>query len=189
MVEYKTLKILEDGSMLVIDASISSESYYKSMYITDVYVDIDDNFSYTGEPSPKAVRVFTTKEKTERKVTCKVLPAQLNLADFNKNIVYVYIKCGGTPAANTPCGMDNTTNIGVVINWYILYKNALKYIGDVAKDCCSDNKGFIDFILRCKALQLAAKTGQYAYINKNFKKWLFKKTRGASPCGCGCRGK
>lgn len=109
------------------------------------------------------------------------------LASLTDNMFFVYIKTVGTPTPDTPCGMDNVTTLGVVINLYPLYQQAFGYIKELS-DTCIIPKNFINFILQYKMFQLAIKTGHYTEAIKYWKKFHFsqgiKDVTVTNKCGC-----
>ena len=98
---------------------------------------------------------------------------------------FVWVKTKGTPSISTPCGEDNTLTLGVAIALYPLYQQAFGYIKELEKECATP-KGFINFILQSKALQLAVRTGHYTQAIKYWEKFFrgLKKNVVTNKCGC-----
>ena len=106
---------------------------------------------------------------------------------FENNLLFVYIKTVGTPAPNTPCGMDNIITLGVVSNLYPLYQHAFSYIKELG-DTCSIPKNFINYILQYKAFELAIKTGHYTEAIRYWKKFFMGIKDSVITSNCGCYG-
>ena len=106
---------------------------------------------------------------------------------FKDNLLFVYVKTNGTPALDTPCGMDNITTLGVVSNLYPLYQRAFSYIKGLG-DTCSIPKNFINYILQYKAFELAIKTGHYTKAIKYWKKFFMGIKDSVITPNCGCYG-
>lgn len=108
-----------------------------------------------------------------------------SLIDFNKNILFVYVKTTGIPSADTPCGMDNQVSMQAVANLYPIYQKFIQYLKEVSNTCITP-KNFIDFLLQFKALQLSIKTGNYidsvTYWNNLVKETTI--TNITNKCGC-----
>lgn len=106
---------------------------------------------------------------------------------FENNLLFVYIKTVGTPAPNTPCGMDNITTLGVVSNLYPLYQHTFGYIKELS-NTCSIPKNFINYILQYKAFELAVKTGHYTEAIRYWKKFFMGIKDSVITSNCGCYG-
>lgn len=184
MVQFNELKIVPDGTQLIIDVSVKDSEYYTDVYLDEILIDTQDTFIESG-PSTQVVysKIIDGSIKSVRLElgTGDLLPS------LNDNLFFVYVKTKGTPAANTPCGMDNVTTLGVVTNLYPLYQQALCYIKGLSNTCVIP-KNFINFILQYKAFQLAVKTGHYTEAIKYWKRLYSsqnaKDTTVTSKCGC-----
>ena len=106
---------------------------------------------------------------------------------FENNLLFVYIKTVGTPASNTPCGMDNITTLGIVSNLYPLYQHTFNYIKELS-NTCSIPKNFINYILQYKAFKLAVKTGHYTEAIRYWKKFFMGIKDSVITSNCGCYG-
>ena len=80
--------------------------------------------------------------------------------------------------------MDNATTMGVVYNLHNIFQSFMPYIREVEKDC-NLPKGFINYILRFKALELAFATGNYTLAIKYWNRF-FKDKLIAQPSTCNC---
>lgn len=114
----------------------------------------------------------------------KVVIDKSELPDLNNNLFFVYVKTKGTPAANTPCGMDNITTAGAVYNEYKVESDIVCNMYPKMEEECSIPKKFIDAILLVEALNLNIKSGKF-----NNAIWYFSKLKKAysttgSKCGC-----
>lgn len=110
-----------------------------------------------------------------------------SILTFKDNLLFVYVKTKGTPASDTPCGMDNITTLGVVSNLYPLYQHAFSYIKELS-DTCSIPKNFINYILQYKVFELAIKTGHYTKAIKYWKKFFMGIKDSVITPNCGCYG-
>ena len=105
---------------------------------------------------------------------------------FKDNLLFVYVKANGTPASDTPCGMDEETTLGVILYHYPIYNAMMNSIKELEKNC-EVPKNFINSILRFKAFELAIDTEHYnqaiIYYNK-FIKNINLNTVTSNKCNC-----
>ena len=188
---FNELRITSDGQHLIIDVSVLSESYYKNVYIDSIVIDNQDTYVGSGPSSnpvysyyvPNGVSQLTKKTYSQKHVRLVLTPNDLPL----NGLLFVYVRAKGTPAADTPCGLDNITTLGTVTNMYPFYQQAMNYIGELASNC-SIPQNFTDYILKLKGLELAIRTGNYPDAIKYFNKFFKNKSdvvirKGG--CGCG----
>ena len=168
MVQFNELRITPDGQKLIIDVSVRDLEYYTNVYLDTIQADTQDTFVKSG-PSSEAVYTKVIEGNT-KSVRLELGTGDL-LPTLNDNLFFVYVRTKGTPAANTPCGMDNITALGVVSNLYPLYRHAFGYIKELS-DACSVPKNFINCILQYKAFELAVKTGHYTEAIKYWKRFF-----------------
>lgn len=217
MLVLNECRVSEDGKYLIIEASVDSFNYYDNVYIKHLIIDTDETWSCNG-PSTKPVyekefelhdtmvssvcgpivveqevnnccdKVVLPEKQGMRRIRLKLSAKDLNLSTLNNNIYFVYVIAGGYPRPDTPCGMDNSTIMGVALNLRPLYNYAMGYIKSMGTSC-EIPKGFVDSFLKFKALQLALKTGNYPVA---FQMWKYLMKGGAVPSlpskGCGCHG-
>lgn len=105
---------------------------------------------------------------------------------FKDNLLFVYVKTNGTPASDTPCGMDEEITLGVTLYHYPIYNAMMNSIKELEKNC-EVPKNFINSILRFKAFELAIDTEHYnqaiIYYNK-FIKNINLNTVISNKCNC-----
>ena len=184
MVQFNELRINPEGTKLIIDVSVKNSSYYNNVYIDSISIDTQDTFSTSG---PSSSKIYTkTLEGNNKSIKLElgigdIVPSLLD------NMFFVWVKTKGTPSADTPCGEDNTLILGVTIALYPLYQKAFGYIKELEKKCVTP-KGFIDFILQLKALQLAIRTGHYTQAIKYWEKFFKGKIEETITNKCGCYG-
>lgn len=186
MVIVEQCRISNDGKKFIIEAVVENLNYYKDVYIKNIFIDTDDTYSPNG-PSSNPVFHKEFEPNTKRVRLCLSTVDFENVSNFDTNIFFVYIMCEGRPSPDTPCGMDNECTMSATVNLRPIYNMAMKYIKELDSDC-SIPKGFIDMVLRMKALELSFRTGNYPIAFKQWNK-LFKNKIGISPNKkCGCNG-
>lgn len=190
MVHFNELRITSDGQHLIIDVSVLSESYYKNVYIDSIVIDNQDTYVGSGPSSnpvyqysvPNGVSQLTKKTYSQKHVRLDLTPTDLPL----NGLLFVYVRTKGTPAADTPCGLDNMTTLGTVTNMYPFYQQAMNYIGELANNC-SVSQNFTDYILKMKGLELAVRTGNYTDAIKFYNKFFNgKENTVVRKGGCSC---
>lgn len=182
MVQFNELYITPDSKRLVIEAQVKDLNYYNNVYISEVIIDNQDTYKDNG-PSNSYVYKHTVSGNS------KSVRLELDSTDLtiNNKMLFVYIVTGGAPTIDTPCGMDNTITIGVVINRYIIYKYIMSNIKDIG-NTCKPSKSFIDAILRLKALDLSIETGHYTEAINFYNKFFLSKKLNVTTNSCGCNG-
>ena len=184
MVQFNELRINPEGTKLIIDVSVKDSVYYENVYIDTISIDTQDTFIDSGPSSN--VAYTNTLAGNNKSVRLELGIGDL-LPSLLDNMFFVYIRTKGTPAANTPCGMDNITTLGVVSNLYPLYQHAFSYIKELS-DTCSIPKNFINYILQYKAFELAVKTGHYTEAIKYWKRFFMGIKDSVITPNCGCYG-
>lgn len=188
MIVLNECRITPEGKCLIIEATVSNLKYFDDVYIDSVIVDTNDTYSESG-PSDNPKYTHTFEGEKIKHVRFSISAKDMNLSTLDDHIFFVYINVtkDSIPSPDTPCGMDNMYTMGVAVNMRPLYNMSMGYIREL-ESTCSVPKGFIDMVLRLKALDLSLKTGNFPMA---FKQWdsLFKNKVSVSPKrGCGCNG-
>ena len=172
MIEFKELRVTPDGKTLIIDAAVKDLSYYDNVYIKSVTVDTQDTYSESGSSTNPLFHYEVASVSEENKKRIRLELNSSVLGDITGNMFFVYITVKGTPAADTPCGLDNVTTLGVTADLYPFYKSSINHMKELENEC-EPSKNFIDSLLRFKAFELSIRTGHYTqaikYWNKFFK--------------------
>lgn len=211
MVTFNELRISEDGSCLIVDCGIEGVDIYKNMYIKDIWIDYYKNTTAASMPSEKAYCIFEndTDDKTRNHVRVSMQKSQLQLtkfgiSSFEGGLFYVIVHCDGdllTSVANLPCGYDETTKIGVIIDWRSFYERGMQYVSALYGACgqknfCEYPAGFEDFIILWNSLKLAINTCNWDLVKTIWERILNLPENviasgdgGYIPVssGCGCR--
>lgn len=191
MVQFNELRITSDGQHLIIDVSVLKDSYYENVYIDSIIIDNQDTYVGSG-PSSNPVYQYSVPDVmsklTKEYVSSKHVRLDFTPTDLPLNgLLFVYVRTKGTPAADTPCGLDNMTTLGTVTNMYPFYQQAINYIGELANNC-SMPQNFADYILKMKGLELAMRTGNYTDAIKFYNKFFNGKDNTVirkGGCSCG----
>ena len=197
MVVFDRLGISNDGTQLFIDAHVNTSEYFEDVYFDTLTIMTADQVEESGTspevPSSKYIYKKTYEDGVKSDslvITADILDAALlNAAqttpnesepvatdkceqkNFRGQMLFVYIKCKGTPVGCVPCPCDNATTVGVTYDLNSVYQSVMNYTKSLASDC-NIPADFIDLILRKTALDSALKTGHYLPAI-NFWKMLF----------------
>lgn len=186
MIQFNELKVTQDGKNLVIDAQVQNISYYTNIYIDSIIVDNQNTFVSTGASSSPAFSytyssntaqamgyTVTLDSNGKLKGIRMVIPcASLGeIATLDKDLLFVYVTVNGTPASDTPCGMDLSYELGVVFNTYPFYLRGMNFIREL-DSTCEVPKQMIDYMLRQKVLQTSIQVGDYVKAIDYWKKFF-----------------
>lgn len=170
MITIQELRVTNTGKRLVIGASVRTESYYDDVYIDKVIIDTGETYSEVG---PSSTPIYTEQFEGNKK-SINLQLDKLNLSDFDltSHLFFVYVIAKGTPASNTPCGMDNVNTLGVTMYMGNYYNKFMKYIDEMNGGNCTVPQGLIDHILRWEALNASIDSGHYLKGIEYFNKWF-----------------
>lgn len=213
MIVFNECRIDSEGKYLIVEASVENLDYFKNVFIESIAIDTQDTF-VDGRPSNKAVYTNTfdntqykktyseidkkhilNEESIEvycdeldivKKIRLRIPAKDIQGGNLNDNIFFVYIGAGGVPGGFTPCGMDKQYTMSIALNMRPVYNMSMSYIKELESNC-ETPRGFIDMILKLKALELALKTGNYPTAVKWWNN-LKKKSVVPSKKNCGCNG-
>lgn len=215
MIQFNELRITPDSQQLIIDVSIDNSSYYDNVILDSIVIDTQDTYVANG-PSPKPIYthkvdnynyVYSTPEdcscnpvlSDDDKAYCLTYSGEQNKhvrlilsakdlgISLTDNMLFVYAIATGTPAPDTPCGMDNSIKMSTVVNLYPIYQESIRYIRELNCDC-DIPRDFINMILRYKAIELCIRTGNYVQAIKYWKKFLLG-VNSVTSYKCGCNGR
>lgn len=183
MITFNELRITKDGKYLIIDVSVRSQSYYDNIYLDSISIDTQDTYKDNGPSSSIVYTKDITKESPSAKHYRLEIPAgELSLSD---NMFFVYVKVKGTPASDTPCGMDEVYTLGVTFNPCALYNTMMSYVKEVG-NTCSVPKNFIDMFLQYKALEISIETEHYMQAIEYYNSFIkdIKSVAVSKTCNC-----
>lgn len=214
MIVFKDVKTCNKGCQLIVD--VATDTSYTGIYIDKIIIDNQDTFNVNGPSSnpiyeydvTNEVRVYTSENttdpvqteggdtvlidagnsKTQFKLTVNVNEIALKhgIKSFDEHMLFIYVRIGGTPTPIPECGQDKEYSLNVLYDKQRLYNLTMYYIKELNRTC-QVPKGFIDILLRLKAITIAIKTGHYIEAIK-FWNLFFLKKREPSNINCGCNG-
>lgn len=187
MITFNELRFSEDGRTIIIDASVSSSTYYENVYIETVSIDSHKDYVPSG-PSSNAQGLWGSPNEPAKNVRLEV-PLDNIKRRSKEDMFYVYVQTTGTPSPETPCGMDNITTMGILVDWKYLYHKGLKFMKQVIDGCCDIPRDAIDWFLRYKTLEMCLATGNYPKANDIWDRWFSEENspsqRSIAVSGCG----
>ena len=216
MLHFNELRYSKDNKYLIIDVGIDYEDYYSDVILDSIVIDNQDTFIVNG-PSSKPIYTYKVEEEylkvysipencscnpvrvkddesycftydldAMKHIRLELLLTTLGI-DPCRDILFVYAIATGAPAADTPCGLDNSKIMGTVFNLQGIYNGMMSYIRQLENNCAIP-KNFIDAILKYKALEVAIRTGNYPLVIQYWNKFYQNKTcsfaTNIKPCGC-----
>lgn len=183
MVRFNELRIIPNGTRLIIDVSVRDYSYYDNVYLDSIVIETQDTYLDSG---PSNNPVYSKKIEGDVKQARIELGKGDLLPALDSNMFIVYVVTKGTPAPDTPCGMDSQYTIGVTIYTCPLYDFMMGYVREVERKCVVP-RNFIKAFLQFKAFELAISTNNYvqaiAYYNKYIRN-MTKDNIKQSDCSC-----
>lgn len=203
MVIFNELRIVEDYSAMYIDCAVEGLDIYKDMYIKRIWLDYYKTCGTVGVPSLEHSMLIWEydPEDTKQNVRLRMLPSQLDSSKFHTStfengIFYVTVECDGTlppEASQYACTTDDTVDVGVILDWYKVYKKGMAFIASATRKCadlCSDTSGYQQFVFIWHALSAAIAAKDYTLLCSMWDKFLrasIPSTGNVSvTSGCGC---
>lgn len=204
MVVFNELRITDDYSKLIIDCSIENLGLYEGAYIKTIKVDFYKNATNIGVASDLAVTAYSDDgEEHLSDVMTSVKPSdfseEAHVTSFEGGFFYVIVECDNlssaalAAAAALPCGYDGTIDIGVILDWKLVYKYGIGYIAKATYKCnnCIPTGNFSNFIVLWHSLMFALAAGSYSTMSDIWDKFLRVSLTesGFIPIssGCGCK--
>lgn len=172
MIKYNTAKI--EGNLLVIDFEVENKSYYSGTKIIGVRI---DTISTYGTDYP-----YTKLDKKPVTQYSEKIPVTNDTRELF--IITPLVKVSFSDPDSLPCGAD-VVDKAIVYDKSVLINMGLNYLKELG-DTCETPKGFVDFILRRYALDMAISTCNYGYVIKYWK--MLTAMKGTTIKSCGCHG-
>lgn len=171
MIKYNTLKI--EGNNLIIDFEVEDKPYYSNVSIEGVRVDTPLTYG-TDTPYYIYDEDDVTRYETE-----------IFIPDVKKELLIITPQVYVALPPDTPCGAD-VIDMAAVYDRNVLLDKGLGYLKELG-DTCEISRGFVDFILKRHALDMAIATCNYSMAIKYWK--MLTMIKGTTIKECGCNGK
>ena len=202
MVIFNELRINDDRSALIIDCSVQDLTVYDNMYISEILLYHYKNASSVGEPVNLS-KVITVYENTNDDTTIQGVRRCVSLTDissgtmgvttFDKGIFFVKVTCDGTigsEVAQFACGTDDTTDIGVIVDWKTMYDYGMSFVAgmNVCGNNCTPNSAYGQFIMNWFSIKLALSACDFDKLATMWERFLklttFSPSFTSGNCGC-----
>ncbi len=181
MIEFNKLLITPYNKAIYIDVSVLDMPYFKNVYIDKIIIDTQDTFNNNG---PSSTPVYTYQvDGNIKNIQLTVNDTDILTSSMTGTMFFVYVITKGTPSSDVPCGLDNNSTLGVVVDTYHIYKRGLKFIQE-AFDNCNIPQYFINFILQYKAFQMCLKTRDFPMAIMYWKKFWSDIVKHPNKCTC-----
>lgn len=171
MIKYNTLKI--EGNNLIIDFEVEDKPYYSNISIEGVRVDTPLTY---GTDTP--YYIYDEDDVTRYE-------AEIFIPDVKKELLIITPQVYVSLPPDTPCGAD-VIDMAAIYDRNVLLDKGLGYLKELG-DTCEISRGFVDFILKRHALDMAIATCNYNMAIKYWK--MLTMIKGTTIKGCGCHGK
>lgn len=168
MIRFDTLEASQDGKILNIKAVVPDSSYYSDVYINELYIHTQDTYNPADMTSNYVYKHTANSNTKELNLTIAV--DQLNLQTLN-NLYIVYVNTSGSPAPDTPCGLDEVGSVGAIVNFYPIYEILMSCINQLDSPC-GIYSGFINLFMGYEAFKLCLYTGDYQEAIKRFNRFF-----------------
>ena len=203
MIVFNELRLSEDKKNLIVSCGIEDLNIYDGLYIDTVYLEYYKNMQSSGSPSEKAILLYDHGETGMDEQALQIcfdeslITENFGTTKFEGGVFYVIVRCDGPASAlanlgTMACGFDNTVDIGVVVDWQMLYAVGMQHIAKLSTSCdfdCADSTGFSSFSILWNAIKLAISTCDYNVLEKLWDKFIRISVKNGIriSSGCGCK--
>lgn len=199
MVTFDDLRMFADKKNILVECHVKEYDAFENIYIKSVKIEYYKNRGLPGVPGNHAITMYENKND-DKNVKFVRASLSVNALDANKfgtdkfdgGLFYVTVTCAGDikPTYEViACGDDDTVDIGIVLDWQMIYSIGMSYVSSMANGCnrCDPPDNFMHFILVWNALKLAIDACDYDSLDSLWAS-LYNSELGRSyvRSGCGC---
>lgn len=168
------------------------EAYYKVVSPDSVLSDLIEYDAELGHIKVSGMTLVDTESYRPVSRSYKsyrlTLDTGSNLPSLSDNMFFVYVKVKGTPAPDTPCGMDNEYTLGITFNPCALYSAMMSYVRETV-NTCSVPRNFINMFLQFKAVETSINNEHYTQAIEYYNKFIRNLGKTSTsvytkPCSC-----
>lgn len=209
MIVFNELRLNEDKSAIIVDCNVEAIDMYSNVYIKAIYLENSKNVSPSGvgTPSSKAIKIFTNDggnpDKTVNALRLSYAaasipdPAAFGTSVFDAGLFFIIVQCDtdGSPspalinASMYVCGLDDMTDVGVVLDWQKFYQVGMQHAAYIAVGNCNScdiPTGMEQNVLMWFALRYAIDTCDWTRLYDLWNKFLRTALGTQVTGGCGC---
>ena len=176
MIKFNELRIDIESNSLIIDISVADNSYYDNIYIKEVRLLTQEDYSDTA----KGTSMYTYTEGFSDKKNCRLklsfeLMEKNTIPLFGNNVKYnlffVQVIPGGTLGDNSPYKSIPPYIQGITFSVESIYNSMMQFIKKVEKEGIV-SKEFIDYFMKYEALRVSIDTGHHSATVNLFNKFF-----------------
>lgn len=193
MIQFNDLQFLTSKT-LRLSAKVIDLEYYDAVYIDSIIIDTEDTVCETGPSDNPPFVLHLNEPVKELNTTINVT----TLLQDGPKMLFVYVRCTGTPYPEPPCGLDNQDTMQPVVDYQSIYNTALKLAKCIGKCGCLDGEcsvdtAFANFALQYFRMEQGLKNGNWSDAYDAYC-WLMHRHgnvqyKGSSASrGCSCNG-
>ena len=190
MIQFNELRFLTSKT-LQISASVLDLEYYDLVYMDSIIIDTEDTVCETGPSDNPPYELHLDRVKS--------INTTIGVSDLvagGPKMLFVYIRCTGVPAPDTPCGLDNQDSMQPVVDYQAVYNTALKLAKCMGKCGCLDGEcsvdtSFANFALQYFRMEEGLKNGNwsdaydaYCWLMHKYGNVAFKESQAKRGCSC-----
>lgn len=176
MIKYNKVRIIE-GNKLELDFEFEESNYYEHAGIGGVRIDSPLTYNTGTHFFPDKDYIYEGDTRHYQDV--------IPISGISKDLIIITPIVRAIIPPEAPCGTD-VVDTRAIYNKDILNEKGLAYLKELG-DTCNIPRGFIDFILKKYALDLAIDTCNYGAAVKYWK--MLTMVKGTPIKGCGCNEK
>ena len=176
MIKYNKIRII-DGNKLELDFEFEESAYYEHASIWGVRIDSSLTYNTGTHFFPDKDYIYEGDNRHYQGV--------IPISGISKDLIIITPIVRAIIPPEAPCGTD-VVDTRAIYNKDILNEKGLAYLKELG-DTCNIPRGFIDFILKKYALDLAIDTCNYGAAVKYWK--MLTMVKGTPIKGCGCNEK
>ena len=176
MIKYNKVHII-DGNKLELDFEFEESNYYEHATIWGVRIDSSLTYNTGTHFFPDKDYIYDGDNRHYQGV--------IPISGISKDLIIITPIVRAIIPPEAPCGTD-VVDTRAIYNKDTLNEKGLAYLKELG-DTCNIPRGFIDFILKKYALDLAIDTCNYGAAVKYWK--MLTMVKGTPIKGCGCNEK
>lgn len=175
MIKFNELRVDVESNSLIIDVSVASNEYYKEVYIKEIRLLTQEDYSDTA----KGTIVFSRNNPSEYKNCRLTLPFE-DMQDYDiplsgnsvkDNLFFVKVIPEGTLGSDAPYKELPPCIQEITFSVESIYNNMMQFIKNVEKEGVV-SKDFIDYFMKYEALRASIYTGHHTVTVRLFNKFF-----------------
>lgn len=176
MIKFNELRVDIESNSLIIDISVADNDYYSDIYIDNICVSTQEDYSdtYSGKSvwSPTAGRSYKNIRIVETFEDLKSIYGVKLYGDYVKdNIFFIKVHTTGELLSGSPYKSKPDYIQGITFSVESIYNTMMQFIKKVEKEGVV-SKDFIDYFMKYEALRVSIDTGHHSATVNLFNKFF-----------------